>query len=297
MNKKKNLIIASIILILLLVIIIGNLNKRKKEDDNSFNILTSFYPVYVMALNITDGAQNITLTNMTENHIGCIHDYTLSTTDLRKFEETDVFIENGRDLEKFTENIKELYPYVKIVETAKEITNIIKDEEELNPHVWLSIDNYIMQVEEIANNLSNLNEENKDKYLQNSKDYIEKLNNLKEEFNVIKEKTNKRAICLNEAFEYLLKDLNIEGESIHTDHEQSALSAENIKLIIDIIKQENIKVIFVDKEDDLGLADTLSNETGAKIYMLNSGMNGNNSKDDYLNIMRENLETLKNIEF
>ena len=63
------------------------------------------------------------------------------------------------------------------------------------------------------------------------------------------------------------------------------------------MKAENIKVIFIDKNDSKSTADVLANETGAKIYTLDSGMSGNNDKDDYLNVMKENMKVLKNVEF
>lgn len=294
---KKKFYIILIIVVLIIGIIIANFNKKIEKKDNDFKILTSFYPIYIMTLNITEGAKNIKVDNMAESNTGCIHDYTLNTADLKKFENSNIFIENGKDLEQFTENIKELYPNVEIIDSAENIEKLIESEEEKNPHIWLSIDNYISQVNTIAENLSKIDLENKDIYIENSNNYINKLRNLNDKFEILRDINNKKAVCLNEALEYLLEDLKINAFSISTDHEQSALSAETIKKIIDKMKEENIKVIFIDKEDNKNIATTLSNETGAKVVTLNSAMNGENNKDEYLNIMTENLEVLKNVEF
>lgn len=296
MKKKSITIMTSIIVIFLIIVLLANLTKKETKKDSNFKILTSFYPVYIMTLNITDGAKNIKLNNMAESHTGCIHDYTLRTTDLRKFETTNVFIQNGKDLESFTDNIVSLYPNVKIIESAENVENVLQDEDEINAHIWLSIDNYIKQVEKIAEDLEILNPENKAVYEKNAKKYIEKLNNLKQEYKELNVQ-NKKAICLNEALEYLIEDLNIEGDTINTDHEQSALSAETIKSTIEKMKDENIKVIFIDKNDNTSTAEVLAEESGAKIYTLDSGMSGDNNKDNYLNVMRNNLQILKNIEF
>ena len=296
--KKKSIYIASIIvIILIIVLIIANLNRPEKTVNKNFKILTSFYPIYIMTQNIVDRANNIEISNMSDINVGCIHDYSLTTLDLRKLERTDVFIENGKDLESFTKNISNLYPNVKIIESAESVTNIIEDEEEKNSHIWLSIDNYIMQVNKIAEELAKINIENEEIYLDNAKIYTKKLYNLKQEYSNIKDEKVKKAVCLNEALEYLLKDFNIEGISLQTDHEQSSISAETMRTIIDKMKDENIKVIFIDKDDNKNVAELLANETDAKIYTLNSAMTGNNDKDSYLNIMKENLETLKSIEF
>lgn len=294
--KKKIILTASLVIaILVILIVLANLLKREENENNRFRILTSFYPIYVMTLNITDGANNVEVSNMAEHLTGCIHDYTLNTSDLRKFENADVFIQNGKGLESFTDKIIELYPNVKIINSAEKVDNIIQDEE-TNAHIWLSIDNYIKQVNEITEQLIKLDSENESIYTNNKNIYIEKLNNLKSEYETLNISENK-AICLNEALEYLLKDVGLEITTIETDHEQSTLSAKNLKSVIEQMKQENIKVIFIDKNDSDKTADTLAQETGAKKYILNSGMNGNDNKDDYLKIMRENLELLKNIEF
>ena len=70
-----------------------------------------------------------------------------------------------------------------------------------------------------------------------------------------------------------------------------------MKEIIEKMKAEDIKVIFIDKYDNKNVAELLANETNASIYTLNSAMTGNDDKDSYLDIMKENLEIIKNIEF
>ncbi len=302
LNLKKNnffklCFISIIIIFLIILIIVGNLKKNNEEKDDKFRILTSFYPLYIMVQNITNDANNVEVSNMAEKFTGCIHDYTISTTDLKKFEKANVFIENGRNLENFTEKIISIYPKVEIIESSENISNFIEEDDEINPHVWLSIENYIMQIRTITEKLEKMNPENMEVYSKNSNDYIEKLEELKPDYEVINNIKDKKAICLNESLEYLLKDASIEVTSIETDHEQSVLSAKVLGNIIDKMKRENIKVIFIDKDDDTKTAKILENETGARVYVLNSEMNGNGSKDDYINIMKENIEILKNIKY
>ena len=297
MKKKRVISITIVVIILIIMLIVANFNKKEKTLNNNFKILTSFYPIYIITQNITDGAKNIEVSNMSDVNVGCIHDYSLTTSNLRKFETTDVFIENGKDLETFTENIVSLYPDIKIIESAEDVSNIIEDEDEKNAHIWLSIDNYIMQINKIADKLAEANAENEAIYFDNAKEYTQKLYTLKQEYSNIKNNQEKKAVCLNEALEYLLEDLNIKGINIQSDHEQSTISAETMKEIIEKMKAENIRVIFIDKYDNKNVAELLANETNASIYTLNSAMTGNGDKDSYLDIMKENLEIIKNIDF
>ena len=99
----------------------------------------------------------------------------------------------------------------------------------------------------------------------------------------------KKAICLNEAFEYMGQELGLEITPVETDHEESTMSAEMLRSIIDEAKAENIEMIIIDKNDNKANAETIANETGTTIYELNSGLSGSMDKDAYVNAMEENL--------
>ena len=295
--KKRNIIILVIVLILILIVIFGNFLKRTKQENSKLKIVTSFYPIYIMTLNITNGIDGIEVLNMSEINNGCIHDYTLTTSDLKKIEKADIFIENGKGMESFSDKIVNSNSNIKIIETAQNVTDIIKDEEEINAHLWTSIDNYILQVEEITNKLKELDTDNSNKYSENFEKYKTKLEELKSEYkSKLGNLEGKKVISLNESFSYLFKFVGMEETLIETNHEQSSLSAEKVKEIINQIKQENINVVVIGEKDDDKNARTIENETDIKIYRLKDGMSGDSSLDSYINTMKENLEILVEME-
>lgn len=297
MKKHIKYIIAVIIVILIIaLLIILNIkrNNQKKEESNITKIVTSFYPMYIMAENLTDGASNVELENMADVNVGCLHDYTLMTEDIKKVENADIFISNGLGMESFINKLIEANSNMKIIDSSKSITNVIKSEEETNPHIWTSIDNYILQVQTISDSLKEYNAENSEVYEKNAEKYVEELTELKNKY---KEELafleGRRAMCLNEAFEYMGEELGLELLTVQTDHEESTMSAEMLKNIINTVKEENIEIIIIDKNDNEANAETIANETGAKIYKLNSGLTGNLEKDAYIKQMEENIEILK----
>ena len=298
MDKGLKILIAVILVIMIGLLTLG-LTGKKDEEKKKEKILTSFYPIYVMTLNITDGVENVETSNMAENFFGCIHDYTLTTEDLKKVEDSNIFIQSGKGLEPFTEKVIQSNKNITIISCTNNITNIIEsDEGEQNAHTWLSIENYINEVQEIEKQLSINDIKNKNKYEENAKKYISKLNNLKLQYKELKLKIaakNQKAICLDESLEYILRESGIEETTIETDHEQSSLSAEQVKEIIKKMKKEEIKNIFIASNNNTKTAELLAKETGAKIYKLNSGMSGKADKDDYINVMKENFEVLKQL--
>ena len=296
---KRYIKYVAIVLAVMLVIIIGTTinknNQEEKQEDGKFKIVTSFYPVYIMTANITQGANNIELVNMADTNVGCIHNYTLSTEDMKKVENTDVFIENGLGLENFIDKVTSSNKNLQIIDSSANIMNLIKEENETNPHIWTSLSNYIEQVKNISNALIEKNPENTEIYIKNTENYIKRLADLKLRFDTELQGLNgKSAIVLNESFEYLTRDAKMKITTIHTDHEESTISAETLKNIIDEMKQNQIEIIIVDINDNIKNAETIANETGAKIYKLDSGLTGSLSKDSYLNSMNGNLNTLKN---
>ena len=66
--KKGIKIISLLVVIILIFIVLLNLNKKKDVKDSNFKILSSFYPIYVITLNIADGAENVLVSNMTESN-------------------------------------------------------------------------------------------------------------------------------------------------------------------------------------------------------------------------------------
>ena len=292
----KYIAIAIVVLILITVIGILNINRNKNvnQDDGITKIVTSFYPMYVIAENLVDGASNVELTNMTDVNVGCLHDYTLKTEDIKKVENADIFISNGLGMESFIGKLIEANQDMDVIDSSVSIENPISHENETNPHIWTSIDNYLEQVQTVAIELKRLDPENEDIYEANRRAYIAKLNRLKNEFNnQLEDLKDERAICLNEAFEYMAKDIGLQLTSIQTDHEESTMSAETLRNIIDIANSQDIKIIIIDKNDNRANAETIVNETDAEIYVLNSGLTGNLDKDVYINAMKENIEILK----
>lgn len=183
---------------------------------------------------------------------------------------------------------------LKVINSSEGLEDIIKKDNEINGHTWTSVDNNIKQVENIKNKLKEANPENAEVYEKNTNEYIEKLKSLKQKYETeLVGLKGKKVVSLNESFAYLQRDIGLDSIEIHTDHEESTMSAEMLAHTIEDMKKENIKIIIIDKNDNEKNAQNLANETGAKIYKLDSCLTGNMDKDAYLNAMTENLNVLK----
>lgn len=284
--KKIVLMITSLILILFCL----TGCQMKEEKQKNIRLVTSFYPMYNITQNVAKGIDGVVVENMASQSVGCLHDYTLTTADLMKIEEADIFIINGLGIENFTNKIVENYSKISIIDSSVGMEN-----KEENAHIWLDINKYSKQVENIANGLAEKDTEHADEYIKNGQDYKQQLEGLK---NTIEENTKQTKKCLSfsESLEYLANTMNLEIETIETDHEQNGLSAEMLSKAIEYVKENQIKNILIDKNTADNNAQIVASETGATIYVLDSGLSGSGELDSYFVMMKENLEQVKRME-
>ena len=87
---------------------------EKGEETDGLLCVTSFYPVQLLAESVAEGAEGVTVRNLTENHSGCIHDYTLTTQDMRLLSEAELFLINGGEMELFLEKAAAEYEEKKL---------------------------------------------------------------------------------------------------------------------------------------------------------------------------------------
>ena len=289
--------VLSIILIILIIFILTGCNEEKINSEN-FKITTSFYPMYIIALNLTKDAKNIELNNMTDSSIGCLHNYTLTTNDLKKIQESDILVINGLGLEENILNtVNKTNSNIKVIDSSDNIDekDIISGNN-VNPHIWTSINLYKNQVETISENLINLDENNREIYEENTEEYINKLNELENRENTVKEKmANVEVVVFSESLEYLIKEMNINYSIFSIGHEESGVSSEELGEIIDEINNKNIKAILIDKEDSKAIANSVSAETSATIHEMDSCLTGELDLDSYITKMNSNLDILENI--
>ena len=286
-------------------------SNNSTEPNNKLTIVTSFYPMYISTLNIVKDIPNVEVINMTAPQTGCLHDYSLSTKDLKTLSNADILIINGAGMESFLDDVIDEYSDLKIIEASKGI-DLIEDTEhddhtedhdhedhdhDVNPHVWVSISKNIEEVSNIAEELSSLDPNHANEYQDNANEYIAKLENLKTEMHsTLDNIAHKDIITFHEAFPYFAEEfgLNIVGViEIEPDSEPSAKEVENI---ISIINEKNIKALFTEPQYSSKIADTIAKETGASIYTLDPIVTGDSNEkayNDYIIKMQENLNTLK----
>lgn len=309
--------------VLLLVLYINRTGRKASEGvDSSIHVVTSFYPVYVLTINMTDGISDIKVDSLTDFSRGCLHDYRLTTNDMRLLSDADVFVINGGGMEEYLQDVMDGYPNLKIINLGEGIDMLESKlhEGEKNPHVWLDPQLYMVQIENARKGLTdfignfkgkrgdgrNIDEEDKDRIIDkinsNAEAYTARVRELSDEMDNLldtvkgKAESNKisaKVVVFHDSFAYLAGKAGLETAYAVEIDEDTPLSAGEVAEIINAVRQDNIRFLFTEEQYDDNIANRISEETGAQIYIIDSAVTGDAEKDSYLKAMRKNIDTLK----
>lgn len=284
--------IAVILAVLLMIASVGC--ARRAEQNVRFRVVTSFYPLYIMALNITDGVPGVQVDNMAGQQTGCLHDYQLQSKDMKNIEQADVFVINGSGMENFMDKVTSRLPNLRVVNSSEGIEQITDDTGTVNPHLWVSISNYILQVQNIEKGLSAADPQNASVYQKNTEDYVVKLTELKDKMHAeLDPVPHKDIITFHEAFPYFAKEFGLNIAAVVNREPDSQPSARELAETILLIRQSGIPAVFAEPQYPKSAADIVAKESGATVYSLDPAVTGNNDKNAYLDAMEQNLAVLK----
>ena len=300
MNSKSAKLLCLVLLSLLMVSGCGANNGSKPtsptgNSSSTMTIATSFYPIYIFALNVAKDIPNVKVIDMTKPSAGDLHDYAVTPDDMKNLEGAKALIINGAGIEGFMGNITSQMPDLKIIDTSKGI-DLIKGPGNVgnNPHLWVSISNAIKQVQTIGDQLALLDPKNAAKYKENTAVYIKKLKVEKDKMHLALDGLkNRDIITFHDAFPYFAKEFNLNIVGVIEREPGSEPSAKDLADTIDMVKRLKVKALLAEPQYSTRAADTIAKETGAKVYTLDPVAMGPINPDAYINIMDSNLKTLQ----
>ena len=277
--------------------------KNTDEADDMLTVVTSFYPMYIAALNIVDGVEGVRLENLSEPQTGCLHDFQLTPEDMKLLSTADVFVINGGGIESFMSDVAKAYPKLDVVEACEDMALLSEDDADSdhdhdhgdeNAHAWMSVPRYRTMVQTIASRLAEKDAKHADEYYANAKAYDAKLAVLEEKINSIKSLTNgQNIIIFHEAYAYVADDFSMNACYLLDLDEERSVSAGEIKQVIGAIKDDGVSVILAEELYGKSMGDTVSRETDVHVIYIDPLNRGEYDKDSYLDGMEHNIELIK----
>jgi len=265
----------------------------RKQENVRFRVVTSFYPIYIMTRNITNGVDGVQVDNMAGQQTGCLHDYQLQSKDMKNIEQADVFVINGAGMESFMGKVTVQLPKLKVVNSGEGISLLVEDEV-ANPHIWVSITNYIQQVRNVSQGLMKADAQHAQQYQKNAQEYIAKLTVLRYDMHKeLDNLPNRDIITFHEAFPYFAKEFDLKIAKVINREPDSQPSAKELAETIRLIRSTKVKAVFAEPQYPRSAANVVAKESGATVYSLDPSVTGKDDLNAYLDAMKENLKVLK----
>lgn len=154
---------------------------------------------------------------------------------------------------------------LRIVDSSFGIELLQEDGKETNPHIWLSLRNAAIQVENICSGLSDLDPDSMDYYIQNRDDYLKKLHALDEQFNRSNVSTPV-FIVHHPAWSYFARDYSL--EQIPLLEEEKEPGPGYLSQVIDLARERISPQSSSEPQFNPKAAEVIAREMSARLISL-----------------------------
>lgn len=297
---------------------------QHRGEENQIRIVTSFYPMYIAALNITDGVDGVVLENLSEPQTGCLHDFQLTPEDMKLLSGADIFIINGGGIEAFMTQVADSYPQLQVVEACEKVSLLpingesseshthsdveeaysheeedetrahIHAHDDVNAHAWMCIEDYRTMVKTIAEKLGSYDTAHTEQYLANMEKYDGKLAKLQKRQEELASKISQQSIIIfHEAYAYMARGMGLEVVTTLNLDEERQVSAGEISDVLYHIGEDHVSYILAEELYGKSMGDAVMKESQVQVLYIDPLTRGNYEKDAYIEGMERNLDILE----
>lgn len=260
-------------------------------------VVTSFYPIWLMALNLTEGIDGITVVNLAEPATGCLHDYTLQNSDMVALSKADVLLINGAGMETFLPVVTGAYPDLPLVDASKGILLLESDDDgETNSHIWLDPQRAVGMAANLAEGLIRYLPDYSQQISDNLAAYRDRLLAVDQTIHdeLMQVDDLPEVVIFHEAFPYFADACDLPVLLAVDKEPDEDLSTAHLAGILEIIQQNPVPPLIIKSKETDRSAEVLVSETGAPVCELDPVTTGpdNPPLDYYETVMIQNLRTL-----
>lgn len=282
--------------IVLMTLLISGCQSTPQASNDQLKIVTTIFPVTSLVNSLVE--EQASVTQLLPETGTDAHTWEPSPQDIVLLEQADVFIYNGAGMEMWVDDVLESLTNedLTIINASEEIDLIEghddHDHGSLDPHTWSTPLNAKQQTQTIYDALTSAYPQLIESIKANREDLQFELDQLHQEYSdQLANVDSKVLVVQHEAYGYLAHQYDLEQVGIEGLVPTSEPDPSRLVEIINLVKDRGVKTIFFEENVSSKVADTLSNETGAKTAVL-STLAVRKDNLDLIEMMRDNLEIL-----
>ena len=280
-------------------------------EEPRLTVVCTTYPVYLFASSVTQGVDRVEVVRLDTGTTSCLHDYTLSMSDMKKLEQADVIALNGAGLEEFLEDALAASDAAVIdcsegVELLENLSHRHEEGEEdehghdhghWDPHYWMDPENARLMVANLRDGLGQTDPDNEEQYRANASNLDWELHccgeDAKAELEGYSYLLNHDLITFHDGFQYFAKAFGLNLLASIEEEAGSEASAHEIVEITELVREYNIPVIFTEVNGSDATAKAVARETGCQVSTLTMIMgDGPDEPGDYLDGIVFNVRSI-----
>ena len=268
-------------------------------------IVTSFYPIWILTRNLTDGIEGIEVINLADNTAGCLHDYALQNSDMAVLSEANALLINGSGMEAFLPVITSAYPDLPVIDATAGLPYLgesdmvefgeLEEGEEVNSHLWLDPQRAAGMAANLAAGLIRLFPEREQQITQNLDAYTSRLLALDETLRQEMAGAERKVIIFHEAFPYFAEACGLPVAAVVNKEPEDTLPTAQLARVAELIKAEDDMPLILKSIEEDPSVNTLVSETGVPVCELDPMTSGPDDPplDYYESVMIRNMKTLQ----
>ena len=163
----------------------------------------------------------------------------------------------------------------------------------VNSHTFISFSNAIQQTYAIAKALSALRPELAATFESNASDYARRLRTMKDKAAAqLANAKVTRVVTVHDGYGYLMQEFGIEIAAVVEPAHGLVPSAKELSAVVDILKRDNVHVVFSEETFPEPLLQVLRDEGHARVYVISHIASGAYTADKFEIEMQKNVDSI-----
>ena len=303
-----------------LVLICGGCAAKEPAEHDGVRVVATTYPLYALASAVSAGVDAVEVSRLNTGEVSCLHDYTLTVSDMRRLEQADLLLLNGAGLEEFLDEVVDQLDAGILADCSAVVDLLESDgghhhedhdheehghDHEHDPHYWMAPRNAAQAARFIAERLSDTDPENAELYAENAAAASDALNTAYDGWrSQLDSLSCPYLITFHDGFQYFADAFGLELLFAMEEEDGSTASARDILTASQLVREYGLPAVFTERNGSGAAARAVSGETGVQVDTLSMLMDGPDAPEGgadtvlcatYLALMDENITTLAEV--
>jgi zinc transport system substrate-binding protein len=284
MKNKKSIMAVSVAGILIVALFLAGCTSEE-QDDGKLDVIVSILPQKAFVEAVAGDLVNVKELIPAGSSPAT---YEPEPSTLESVENADIYFRIGYiPFEKsHIDTLTDLNKDMTVVDTSDGIQLRYFDSGGTDPHIWLSPILVKEQVDTIAQTLSEKDPDNAETYNSNAEEFKDQLDALDSEIEsqLSQLETGSKLMVFHPAWGYFADEYGL--EQIAIEQEGKEPTAQELEDLIELARDENISVIFVQSQFDTNIANSVAEEIEAIVISINP------LSEDYINNLQNVATTI-----